>query len=776
MLASFGYQHRSPLAAIDRDFAIRPYAENPAGGFTQGGNPSAFLPFFFGPGAGLRGGFQIDRGCEVLGGVPVRGGAPTTTALADRCAAQYTLFDLLVENEDKYQAYIETEIDLTDTVTFEASALYGHTNVLSNTSPAYLLLNQPSPQANPIGSQFFIPPTNPGLIAYRAANPDQFPLGANSALVAAGAFRIALLGGDPRFNTNGLEGATPTFRYSDSIRFSAGLKGEFSPSVNWALNGVYHYYMRDIRGYDTLVDRLQLALRGLGGEGCNPVTGTPGTGACVYFNPFSNGIQSNPITGQTNPSYNAALANSPALFDWLSKRGRSVTENQLFVADAVVSGDTGFNIGGGSNVGFALGVQYRKTKFNAEYGPFNNLTDYPCIASLDFGVTNCTNRVGLLGFLGSNTNNNSSQDAKAVFAELQIPIGDRVDIQLAARFEDYSGNVGSTFDPKASLRFQVTDWLALRGTYQTTFRAPPSNILTANDFVTSLQFVGGSFRAVRVADNPDLIPESATSYGGGVIVNFGGFNASVDYWRYDFDDDIISEPVAGLLNSVFNTTLGSSAPSTSAANCANPLADRFFFSGGPASGGCGGVARTLGEVTAINTLYRNGPGLTTSGIDFLANYKGEFGAEGSYGAGVTASYALDYKTNDFFIGTTLIQPGFSAVGKLNFQTTAYPLPEWKVTSYAELGWGRHNARLTLNYIQGYIDQRQATTATGYKIPSFTTIDFTARIGLPLQTDLLLSVYNLADKDPGFARLDYNYDPFTANPLGRNFKIGLRKQF
>jgi iron complex outermembrane receptor protein len=66
--------------------------------------------------------------------------------------------------------------------------------------------------------------------------------------------------------------------------------------------------------------------------------------------------------------------------------------------------------------------------------------------------------------------------------------------------------------------------------------------------------------------------------------------------------------------------------------------------------------------------------------------------------------------------------------------------------------------------------------TGHKIPSFTTLDFTARVGLPWDTDLLLSVYNLTDKDPGFARLDYNYDPFTANPLGRNFKIGLRKQF
>lgn len=39
-----------------------------------------------------------------------------------------------------------------------------------------------------------------------------------------------------------------------------------------------------------------------------------------------------------------------------------------------------------------------------------------------------------------------------------------------------------------------------------------------------------------------------------------------------------------------------------------------------------------------------------------------------------------------------------------------------------------------------------------------------------------SVASCTDEDPGFARLDLNYDPFTANPLGRNFKVGIRKEF
>jgi iron complex outermembrane receptor protein len=777
VLASFGYQHRSPLAVIDRDFAMRPYSENPAGGYTAGGNPSAFLPFFFGPGAGLRGGFQVDRGCVALGGTPTLAGVESSLATADRCQEQYSQWDLLVEREDRFQAFLETEIDLTSNITFEASALYGHTKVDANTSPSYILLSQPSALANPIGTQYFVAPNNPGLLAYKAANPDQFPLGANSALLAAGVFRHSLLGGDPRFqNINGIDGASPVVREGDSMRFTAALRGDVSPAFNWELSGVYHQYDRDSNQYDTLVDRLQLALRGLGGEGCDPLTGTPGVGPCMFYNPFSNAIERNPITGETNPGYNPAVANDPAIYDFFTKKSQTKLSNALWVGNLVFSGDTGISLAGGSNISYAIGAQYRKTSFESQYGIYNDLTRYPCSSSLDFGTTTCANRNGLLGFLGSSTPDKNSQDATAVFAELQVPIGDRLDVQLAARYEDYGGSVGSTFDPKVSARFQVTDWLALRGSYQTTFRAPPSNILTAGDYVTSLQFIGGSFRAVRVNDNPTLIPESATSYDAGVLVNFGGFSASADYWRYDFKDDLVAEPLAGLINAVFGGEAGSNTPAATLANCASPLASRFVFSGGPADGGCGTLTPTLNNVTNVNTNYTNGAGLSTSGIDFLANYKGNFGAEGSYGAGATVSYVIDYDTHDFSIGNILVQPGFSAVGKLNYQTTAYPLPEWKATAFAEIGWARNNARLTLNYIQGYIDQRQAAGVTGHKIPSFTTLDFTARVGLPWDTDLLLSVYNLTDKDPGFARLDYNYDPFTANPLGRNFKIGIRKQF
>jgi iron complex outermembrane recepter protein len=41
---------------------------------------------------------------------------------------------------------------------------------------------------------------------------------------------------------------------------------------------------------------------------------------------------------------------------------------------------------------------------------------------------------------------------------------------------------------------------------------------------------------------------------------------------------------------------------------------------------------------------------------------------------------------------------------------------------------------------------------------------------------VVSVTNLTDEDPPFARLDLNYDPFTHNGIGRTVKFSLTKRF
>ena len=63
---------------------------------------------------------------------------------------------------------------------------------------------------------------------------------------------------------------------------------------------------------------------------------------------------------------------------------------------------------------------------------------------------------------GENLPFDADRDVWALFAELAIPIGETIDVQLAARFEEYGGEIGSTFDPKLAVRWQATDALAFR--------------------------------------------------------------------------------------------------------------------------------------------------------------------------------------------------------------------------------------------------------------------------------------------------------------------------
>jgi iron complex outermembrane receptor protein len=101
-----------------------------------------------------------------------------------------------------------------------------------------------------------------------------------------------------------------------------------------------------------------------------------------------------------------------------------------------------------------------------------------------------------------------------------------------------------------------------------------------------------------------------------------------------------------------------------------------------------------------------------------------------------------------------------------------------------------------NYIDSYVDQRVApfvaapatnddpvlaqpgddtVISAGKTIDSFFSFDAVYRLDIA-NTTLTVGVNNITDEDPSFARLDLNYDPFTGDPIGRTFRVGLRQKF
>ncbi len=798
VFGSVGYQRRSELRFTDRDFAVQPYPTNPQGAWTGGGNPGNFD--FNGTVGGIN--LTTDLGCTGLGGFRSAPGSNT-----DRCFTNFGQFDNLVEPEERLQAWVDTEFDITDNATLRLTGLLAFTNTRVTSSPSYLPTLPPSTNAAfGNGSLFVIPGYAPALRDYctlygAAAGCTRGATGAlDSAVGLPVLFRPFLLGGNPLFqDEKNNRGSAISKRETEAYRFTADVHVKLTSDIDFNTGLTFSEYSRDYDGTDAFGDLLQNAMAGFGGPNCPyastasragltpaQLAGLAGTNGCTYFNPFSTAIPANAVSGVPNPNFagtrnpagfsltpGAGLINDLSTIDLFFRTPNTQVRTKQFVGDLSLSGRTGIRLWADDDIGFAVGGQYRKNWFRTLLNNDANIAVTPCPGTPLNPAATCNPQTGALGFLGTNPERDVNADVYALFAELQIPIIEAVNLQLSARYEDYRGNVGSTFDPQARLKIELTDWLGLRGGVGTSFRGPPPQNLSGSG--VSLQVIGTGFRAVEVFGNPLLRPESATTYNAGVLIDKGPFTASLDYWRYDLKGPIEAEPVAGITNALF----GASGD----ANCTNPayaaLRARFTFN----LNGC-----NINNVSRLRTQVFNSADVKTSGLDFQAAYRDELGPV-RVTVGGTGTYVINYKIGELQVEGVTVQPAFDAVGLLNFQTTAYPIPQWRGNWYVQGDTGPHSLRLQFNYVDGYTDQRGpaifgpnvgalggASVTRGKEIGSWRTFDATYRLALDSGTSFTLAAVNIFDRKPPFARLDPNYDSFTASPLGFTLKAAVSQAF
>lgn len=550
----------------------------------------------------------------------------------------------------------------------------------------------------------------------------------------------------------------------------------------------------DIVTYDIPVARLHYSLNGLGGPDCDtdPVRpgvqgGVAGQGSCLYYNPFSSGIAQNAATDEVNPNYvpgsPAGLANSEAIGRWLVQPYGWQSDTTLTVVDAVVNGELGFDFGAGP-IGWAAGAQYRRNGFQRDVNDINNIALNPCPEE---NVINCTvgRGNGVFGFLGPLSEQDFSGEVYAAFGELQVPITDTLSAQLALRHEQHGGNVGSTTNPKIARRWQAAEWLAFRASAGTTFRAPTQNNLVPDSNTTQAFITQTSgYRAFDTTGNPNLKPETADTLNVGAIISVGTFNATLDYWSFDFQDTIGAESGSGLLATVFPNGASTTLPN----GCNNPayaaLVARFTFQNGVCS---------PATIQRVRLTTVNGSGTTTSGIDFAATLRLSDIWGGAMNFGVDGSYLLKYDTGPSSIEGIEVQAGQELAGTHGGTAGGSSFPRLRANAYAEYERDIHNLRLTVRFIDSMQDVRDGRfggtnifalngAVFGYALPQgaklheFVTLDATYRVQLPWDTTASVTVANVTDEDPPFARRDLSYDPATANPLGRTLKLNVTKGF
>ena len=762
-VTSIGYNFRSEVPLLEKDWAILPFDDSPVGGWSTLSNPGYYVPLgITSSGFGVIAGPHSDTGCTAVGGVE-----------APFCRFQFTQYDNLVEEEERYQIFSEYNRTFGNGVNMHLEALYGYSDVPSwKTSPSY----PPQEVAGQV-----VPVSNPGFQQYIADNPGAFPANTLAALFIGRSFGW---GGFP--GTGG--GAQEGYRTYESYRLSGAFDGEFSNGVTWNTALSWSTTEGERITNDTSILGFTAALSGFGVctdplTGVDPATGTQpfasgyagslvaGAGECEWYNPFSNAIQSSGVTGEANPNYVPGLENSVTLANWLTDGVGSVTTTDLLVWDATLSGISNVQAGGGA-VGWAAGVQVRQEGYEVDPNRVTDLTQSPGPGG-----------TGPFSFLAGTTPFDEDQTIYAVFGELQVPLFENVDMQVAVRYEDYGGDVGSTFDPKVAGKWQVNDNFALRGSAQTSFKGPTLNQLSGVG--TTLQYVApaSAFKAIDQFGNPDLNPESAFSFNIGALYdNASGFTASIDYYNFDFSDPIIVEEQSSIVNGALcalGATTGSGTSYCSAGQTAANtvgLLDRITFQD-PANPAAGDIAR-------VRTNVINGPDIETSGIDLRAEQIFDLGAS-ELTIGGEATYVIEYVIDDYEIEGAPIAGG-DAVGQFNRSNFARSMPQWKGNLFANWATGNHNVRAVMRHITSYDDERgTATPASGIdtfrpdlgipEIDSQTTFDvfYSYRAD---RFDIGLSVVNVTDEDPPFTQFDLNYDPYTHNPFGRTFKVSVKTRF
>lgn len=552
---------------------------------------------------------------------------------------------------------------------------------------------------------------------------------------------------------------------SDTYRVVAGLKGNFSK--DWSFDISYTRAANDylLNGVSDGLDRERtLALAGLGGNNCNPVTGTPGQNGCLFYNPFGSGATASPTARAVvrnaagAPVLNAAgqpvtvpVLNSREVLDYITGEITFEAQTDLTVVDAVTSGKL-FSLPAG-DVGVALGFQYRDERLSQAYDENTNAGNFLFVTepTADF---------------------DSNRDVIAFFGEVAIPITKDIDLSGAVRYEGYGESIGSTVNPKVSLIYRTAKWLSFRGSWGTSFRAPSlfqsfGNQTSLNSVVDSNPATAGApFIAIRTNGNPNLGNERSRAFNVGFTVEpISKLKLSVDYWNFNFrnlvtefdPDTLVARSVSGL-----------SIP-TGASVTRNP---------------------TTGALSTVTTVYTNQGFIRTNGVDINGNYVIPTSHLGIFNVGIDLVYTIKFDIPDSN-GLT-----FSALDSRNALTFADPVNNLR--GNLSFGWaaGGHSLVGFARYTSGYRDDQACTgfvTAnpvtracpagtTNLAIGHHTTYDlqynFEFKGGLPgtKSTTFSIGVVNLTNNAPPEVFTNGGYDPRSADPRGRLGYVRLKAAF
>ena len=254
----------------------------------------------------------------------------------------------------------------------------------------------------------------------------------------------------------------------------------------------------------------------------------------------------NRATENTSNTINASLGpSSPTVF-YVGALRSTEWVNSLDLTRA-------FELEGAGNLQVSVGAQHRRETYRVEAGELASYQAglYVIPAGQPFaGQRPATGAQATPGFQPSDASS-SSRNNYAAYGELGWSPTERLFLGAAVRYEDYSDASGDTLVGKVNGRFEVTEWLAVRGAVSTGFRAP--GLAQQNYAASSSQFrlVSGVLDLLQIKTLPvgsrearalgaqPLTPEESTNISLGFTLEpMPDLAITVDAYRIDIDKRI----------------------------------------------------------------------------------------------------------------------------------------------------------------------------------------------------------------------------------------------
>jgi len=519
------------------------------------------------------------------------------------------------------------------------------------------------------------------------------------------------------------------------------------------------------------------------------------------YNPFNGGCVD-------TPSYNDCTPSSQAAIDAIVFDMRRLSRTTLALADFKMSRNDLFQLPGGP-VGVAAGVELRRETQSDDRD--ENLDGTHTFVDMVTGETNLSN----VSAVSPNPDTKGDRTVSGAFVEfaipvvspeMNIPLVQSIDVQLAGRVEHYS-DFGSVAKPKIAVAWDVVDGLRLRGSYSEGFRAPNleqvnatqyARLASAPDFIrceadirkgtiaNMTQCTRTASVSLQIAGNPDLQPEESTNWSYGLVFQptflpevLGDFTFTVDRWKIE------QEQIVGLLGAqtalaleYLNRVQGQTNPNVVRSTPNQDDIDLFAGTGLTAVG----TAQTISD-RFINLLPQ-----TVEGMDFGFSWAKRRTEWGTFIFRANAQQLLTFSRAPGDIVDSLYAA--RAAGTINALT---PLPdssqliaqngrpEWKINASFTWRHGPWRVGASTQYVSE-VFQTSLLSATGtpWKVSDQTVFNlygqytFEDQFGAAAGTELRVGVRDLTDEGPSLA--DGGYLGSVQRPYGRYLYVDISKTF